>query len=380
MALILTTQWFGTFIVEDDEVRQSILFPMEAEAIAERLNLLHGSEILDEEKELVRNLSEEERSDLLADDIRLSPLVSGTVETMELDPREFGYDPAILREASMLMAREAVSVNVEKDKHISQAIDMVDELTKHKNILCERFAEWYNIYFPEAVSAAGHEELVKAVLDSDERDGAARVLDRPELAEKHTGSDVSDDEKKQFRQLAGLISEVNKCMDRSQDYIRRSMEDTAPNLAVLAGPNVGAKLISLAGSLERLSKMPASTIQMLGAEKALFRFLKHKGKPPKHGAIFMHPRIHAAPYWQRGKIARTFAAKLALASKVDYHSGRDISEDLLEQLEKQMEQIREKYPEPPKRPERKDTGRGHGKDRRGSRGKGKRKRGKKGRK
>ena len=372
MALLLTTQWFGTFILEDGNVIGKKEFPMEAGEIAERLRLLQSRGVLEDEIELVEGLSPEQREILKADDERLSGLAVGIVDKIDLDPGDFGYDPGLLREASLLLARSAVSVKVDKDKHISQAIALSEELTKYRNILCERLAEWYNIYFPEAVSFADHDDLVSALAESEVREDVARKLENQELLEKNTGSDVGEEEMRQYGALAGLIADVDGALAGSHEYIKRSMEDLAPNLTALAGPNVGAKLISQAGSLERLSKMPASTVQMLGAEKALFRFLKHKGQPPKHGSIFMHPVIHSAPYWQRGKIARTFAAKIALAVKVDYHSGRDISEELQKQLDRQFELIRQKYPEPPERPVTK----AEGPKRRGKKGKrGKKKRG-----
>jgi nucleolar protein 56 len=89
---------------------------------------------------------------------------------------------------------------------------------------------------------------------------------------------------------------------------------------------VGARIISKAGSLARLATLPASTIQILGAEKALFRALKTGARPPKHGLLFQHPLIHSAPKWQRGKIARAVASKVAIAARIDYyrHNGKDL--------------------------------------------------------
>jgi rRNA biogenesis protein Nop56/Nop58 len=125
------------------------------------------------------------------------------------------------------------------------------------------------------------------------------------------------------------------------------MKEVAPNITALVGPTLGARLLSLAGSLEDLAKMPASTIQVLGAEKALFRALRKKGRPPKHGVIFQYPDIHTSPRWQRGKIARALAAKLAIAARVDQFSGRFIGDKLNEELKKRIEEIKTKYAQPP---------------------------------
>ncbi|MEM3085145.1 MAG: hypothetical protein QXP61_08680, partial [Nitrososphaerales archaeon] len=108
---------------------------------------------------------------------------------------------------------------------------------------------------------------------------------------------------------------------------------------------IGARMIAKAGSLERLSTMAASTVQVIGAEKALFRALKTGGRPPKHGIIFQHPLIHSAPKWQRGKIARAIAAKVAIAARIDVHKA---SKDptMMQKLNERIEEIRQKYKEP----------------------------------
>jgi len=133
------------------------------------------------------------------------------------------------------------------------------------------------------------------------------------------------------------------------DYISTVMKEVAPNITALVGPLLGARLISLAGSLESLARLPASTIQVLGAEKALFRALRTGGKPPKHGVIFQYPDIHRSPRWQRGKIARALAAKLAIAAKVDAFTGRFIGDKLREELRRRIEEIKKVYAKPPKR-------------------------------
>jgi nucleolar protein 56 len=125
------------------------------------------------------------------------------------------------------------------------------------------------------------------------------------------------------------------------------MQETAPNLTALLSANLGARVISLAGGLQRLATLPSSTVQLLGAEKAMFMHLRSGKAPPKHGIIFQHPAIHRAPYWQRGKVARSMAAKAAIAAKVDFYKGEYIGERLKAELDKRLEEIARKYPEPP---------------------------------
>ena len=132
------------------------------------------------------------------------------------------------------------------------------------------------------------------------------------------------------------------------------MKEVAPNVTALVGPLLGARLLSLAGSLEELAKLPASTIQVLGAEKALFRALRTGGKPPKHGVIFQFPEIRRSPRWQRGKIARALATKLAIAARVDYFTGRYIGDELKKKLMERIDEIKKLYPKPPKRERREE--------------------------
>jgi nucleolar protein 56 len=127
------------------------------------------------------------------------------------------------------------------------------------------------------------------------------------------------------------------------------MEQLAPNLSSVAGPLLAARLLSLTGSIERLGRLPASTMQLLGAEKALFQFMMEGGRPPKHGVIFQHPMIHRAPPWQRGKIARALAAAATLAARVDSFGKRDISGSISAGLQKKLERIQKENAAPPAR-------------------------------
>jgi len=118
------------------------------------------------------------------------------------------------------------------------------------------------------------------------------------------------------------------------------MERLAPNTTKIVGPLIGARLISISGGMERLAIMPASTIQILGAEKALFRFKKEGGKPPKHGVIFQQSLINKSPYKIRGKIARVLATKISIAIKADVFTKRDISKELIEDLNNRVKEIK----------------------------------------
>jgi nucleolar protein 56 len=126
------------------------------------------------------------------------------------------------------------------------------------------------------------------------------------------------------------------------------VEKFAPNINFLIGSLIGAKLIAKAGSLQKLAYMPASRIQLLGAEKALYRFLKTGEKRPKHGLIFQWNQIRSAPPWCRGKIARVVAGKLGIAAKLDYFNGEFVGDRLKLEIEEKIKEIEKKYPNPPK--------------------------------
>jgi nucleolar protein 56 len=132
--------------------------------------------------------------------------------------------------------------------------------------------------------------------------------------------------------LAKHYLETEKLRERISEYIGMLVEESAPNIAHLAGPVLGGKLIEKAGGLRRLAMMSASTIQVLGAEKAMFRALKTNAKPPKHGLLFQHPYVHNARRDRRGSRARSLAAKIAIAARADEFSGEFIAENLLSQL------------------------------------------------
>jgi nucleolar protein 56 len=132
--------------------------------------------------------------------------------------------------------------------------------------------------------------------------------------------------------FAENLLNLYKGRDELTEYISGLTEEIAANVAYLAGPVLGAKLIQKAGSLRRMAMMPSSTIQVLGAEKAMFRALKTNARPPKHGLLFQHPYVHGAPRDRRGNRARSLAAKIAIAARADVFSGEFIAEDLLRQL------------------------------------------------
>jgi nucleolar protein 56 len=166
-------------------------------------------------------------------------------------------------------------------------------------------------------------------------------------AESSMGADIAERDLEQIQSLAKNVLDFYELRKNMENYVDRTMEEMAPNVRTVAGALLGARLIAIAGSLQNLAMRPASTIQVLGAEKALFRSLKTGARPPKHGLIFQHTLLHDAKRWQRGKIARVIAGKLAIAARADAFGGHYIGEQLKEAINKRLDEIREKYKEPP---------------------------------
>jgi nucleolar protein 56 len=265
-----------------------------------------------------------------------------------------------LREFAINLSSSRVKEASEKlDLHIIQSINALDELDKIINTVGARMREWYGLHFPELdnlvsslgvyaeiVSRAGlRENIIVEILQSiGLQDKKVEVI--LDAAKRSKGGDMTPENLAIVKRLADEVIAQSDLRRVLADHIEAAMETVAPNVKELLTAAVGARIISKAGSLARLARLPASTIQILGAEKALFRALKTGARPPKHGLLFQHPLIHSAPKWQRGKIARAVASKVAIAARIDYyrHNGKDST--IYGKLKIRINEIQEKYREP----------------------------------
>ena len=199
-----------------------------------------------------------------------------------------------------------------------------------------RLKEWFSWHFPELAKIASDNAVYSRLIQFIKtRDGACEenremlqsiTLDEGkteeiiEAAKTSMGQDISDIDRDQIQEFTERTVELIAYRVKVGIYLTNRMNAVAPNLATLIGENVGAKLISHAGSLVNLAKYPASTIQILGAEKALFRALKTKGKTPKYGLIYNSTFIGRAGAKNKGRISRYLANKCAIAARVDQFS------------------------------------------------------------
>jgi nucleolar protein 56 len=273
---------------------------------------------------------------------------------------------SLLYQVNVLLTKQKIRGAAERrDKLIVQAIEATDDIDKTLNLFASRIREWYGLYFPELnrlienhqtyatlISKIGdrsqysHENLHSVATFSD-----AMRAELERQAKGSMGARIADYDLTRIRNFASIIKELYDARSEIEQYVDNIMKEVAPNVTGLAGSMIGARLLSLAGGLEELSRLPASTIQVLGAEKALFRALKTGANPPKHGIIFQHPLIHRASWWQRGKVARVLAGKLSIAARIDAYSGEYQADELKYTLDKRMEDIKKKYPKPTVRKE-----------------------------
>ena len=339
--MLLLTTWFGSFLLDEGKVVEQRLFPKAAEPLAERLTLVDDWKVLAEERELMT----------LTDDVFvLEPRLerAGGNLTREpapfLDPEAFGYGRDLLHDAMVLLAKVRMRKAVGPEDHLRQAVGALDEIQEQENAIVERLREWYGLHFPELapmVDAGTYIDLV-ALHGRRER--------MPIAPAESVGAELGDREEQELKSFAGLAKHVAGERKLVEAYVERSVRELAPNVSELTGPIIAARLVTLAGSVEDLARAPAGTVQLLGAERALFRHLRTGSRPPKHGVLFQHPLVHRAPTWQRGAIARALAGRIAMAARADAYTKRRIAPDLLRSLDSAVLEIRRRKSERPARP------------------------------
>jgi len=234
-------------------------------------------------------------------------------------------------------SRAKVKFNVNKsDNMIIQSIALLDQLDKDINTFCMRIREWYSYHFPELIKIvpenALYAKVVKLIKNRKELSqdmleeletilmDSARAQAVIDASKSSMGMDISPVDLLNIDMFASRVIGLTDYRKELSAYLQSKMALVAPNLATLIGDTVGARLISHAGSLTNLAKAPASTVQILGAEKALFRALKTRGNTPKYGLIFHSSFIGRAGAKNKGRISRYLANKCSIASRIDAFS------------------------------------------------------------
>ncbi|MDH7478356.1 MAG: C/D box methylation guide ribonucleoprotein complex aNOP56 subunit [Candidatus Bathyarchaeota archaeon] len=375
---------------EKNELIAHVLFPKNPQKAAETLMKIEAGKIVDEVRELVERLKKDGYETFVFENSNLAKEVqeklnikvevskpSPAGDALRSDMEGFAIRTGFVENSmefslwthkvSMEIAKLRVKGAVEKrDLIVAQAIQTLDDLDRTINLFMGRIREWYGIHFPELdrlvdkhetyarlVSELGNKENFTVEKLEKEDVSKAKAEQIAKVAQSSMGADITETDLTQIQALCRNVLGLYQLRQNLEQYLDMAMEEVAPNTKALVGSLLGARLIALSGGLTNLAKMPASTIQVLGAEKALFRSLKTGTKPPKHGIIFQHTFLHEAKKWHRGKIARALAGKLAIAVRADAFGGRHLGEELKAGLEKRIGEIHEKYAEPPPIPERK---------------------------
>ncbi len=237
---------------------------------------------------------------VLQPDLRRIALIHGTMAN------DGEYNSCLRDVALRLVHRQLLELTT-AEQDLLQAMEALDDMSQGVNLLDERLYEWSRLHRQEIV----HGKDLAEGLCADENMGT--------LAKAIQG-----------------LREARKIMEME---VVTSAEDLAPNLSSLAGPVLAARLISRAGSLRRLAGMPSSRIQIMGAEKSLFKHLKGHAPSPKHGIIYRHPAVIGSPKRLRGKVSRALAGKLAIAARLDYY-GAGLSLDLQSSLDIRLDDIK----------------------------------------
>ena len=227
-------------------------------------------------------------------------------------------------ESNLKETKQRIKDSVSFDDFIVQSINNIIELNRVSNTLVKRLREWYELYNPEfSKDVEDHEKFVSLIVSKEDK--------------KKKDSMGADLDKEDLDAILGLAKELDSLYNfklNQMDYLEKIMQENCPNITAVAGALIGARLIALAGDLKRLVRFPASTVQLLGAEKALFRHIKNKKyAPPKYGVVHEHPLISKVNNKDKGKVARALGDKILLAAKIDYFKGEFIGDKLKKQLE-----------------------------------------------
>ncbi|MCR5027280.1 MAG: ATP-binding protein [Methanobrevibacter sp.] len=323
------------------------------EEILQKLIEIDNKEIPTEEKELINELSDDYDTIIIESNKRASDYNSEKVKVQNpnlaglLVRSNYGEDlnNEIYQKFAIYKMKKAQS---SEDKHLIQAINSIDEIDESISKLIERIREWYALYFPEMDLIKNNETYIKLIYENKTKE---EIINAKSDAFPEDMLDIEEDidpaDLEIMNNYAKSIYELQQTRKNIINYIDKKMETIAPNLKLLVGSSLGAKLISHAGGLKRLATYPSSTVQIMGAEKALFRHLKSGDRPPKYGLIYQHPQVRGSKWWNRGKIARLLASRISLAVRKDVFT-HDFNPEIFNEFLAKVEKIEKNNPFPTK--------------------------------
>jgi nucleolar protein 56 len=341
---ILVTKWFGTFLVDEKSNRiiDKRLMPLDPEVTSQRLAEIQRGAVLLDERDLVKGIEKLTVADRRQSDLGRPVLYDSSFIKAE----NFGFTEDMMHDVMLRLGKLRTSEPIARDKNLVQAIRDLDDLIATANLLSERLHEWYGMHFPELADIAKDDRYAMLISKYGEREG---IIEELGIDIQSIGSDFDHNDMRAVMDLADTLCRIYEDKTKVEDYINSIVLKSCPNMCAILGGPLSARLISLAGGLQRLSSLPSSTVQLLGAEKAMFRHLRSGTLSPKHGVLYQYPDVHRAPYWQRGNIARALAGKVLIAAKIDEYDGEFRGDRLNEDLKVRIAEIKRKYPDPPKK-------------------------------
>jgi nucleolar protein 56 len=331
----VVTTWFGAFVLDGERVVQAFAAPRDARELRARIRRRRAGALTPEEEALLtasvgqRLVTRDRR--LVTAGVVYDPKARGSV-----DPSGFGTSGSELRGLLLDDADEALRQAWDPSIHVEEAVRALSELDELLNLVGERLISWTSRDAPE-IENGDPEAAIERADEWRPASGSVPLPDpEPELLEARRG-------------LAALFRAAQSSRRSLEEALEQAVPRRAPNLVALLGPSLAARLLAKAGGLDRLARLPASTIQVLGAERAFFEHLRGKAPPPRHGLLFLHPQIQSAPRAQRGKLARALAGKVAIAARIDAQ-GHAVNPTLLQAFERRLRDVRAaSAPRPPRR-------------------------------
>ncbi|MEM5772864.1 MAG: hypothetical protein QXL86_01405 [Candidatus Aenigmatarchaeota archaeon] len=350
MRAYLVTTFIGVFgVSEENKIIHFEPFPKIPEKMAEKLRASE-KEILEEEKKVEEELKKKGFKEIFFSiekagvknyqkGNRAEQFVRENLRNLALeykfvkDQVEFNQ---LLTKVNIELTKTKIKKAIEKDNFVIQIVRIIEDIDKTTNILSERLREFYSLHFPEMDRIIqDHRKYAKIIEKYGSRE-KIEDLELKQIAKKSMGADFREEEIKTVQSIASEILNLYKLRDCLSEQLEKILREVAPNFTELAGTMLSAKLIAKAGGLEKLAKMPSSAIQLMGAEKSLFRFLHGKGKSPRFGMIYNHPLVLKTPEKLKGKVARIVASKLSIAAKLDFYSKEYRGDKLKKEMEEKV--------------------------------------------
>ncbi len=300
-------------------------------AVIERLQCVANNSLTPEAKVLLERFPE------------AKPTIHGDLQLPNAEwPLPSNEALTAVDKAATEMARQGVAKAAgDPDRRLEHLLRASDEMRSTYLTMDARLVEWIGLFLPEVRFGKDRSSLPKQVENSDSLEMLANKL---EVSMPEDGPSKS--EWKSLREWGESTATFKGKLDRLENAIRELAQNHLPSLSIMLGPLLAARLCVEAHGRMRLARLPAGTVQVLGAEKAFFHHLKTGAAPPKHGHIFMHPWISRSPRWVRGKIARTIAAKASIAAKVDAFEGEPWTQEMIDVIDQKIEEIKAAHPKP----------------------------------